>query len=419
MKFIKTLYLLLNRNIKLILFCFLMSPFFILRILIIKKHNVQLSFFDKFILIILGELYIFGKKKIELREIYENQRKLISEGITLKKLIFFIPGQWYTLSPLESALLILMMPKKATLIEKILLLPYIVYVFFFDESKDKVKANHGIACALSLSISLLKLSVFSRHKYYQAIKILKKNSNFFFYDEGSTSYHIFVTSLFKNYFFLKNITPKWFKGYDNICLKLINSSEFFYFGDDDKSKWLYDYRYKSSDYKLLTISELISDFYFKKSILEKYFNIYRKNNRILLVCIRGSAWGHSHYMIGSVLYFINNKNTIKFKKNTKYTLDSNLRNKERFHSCNSPIQKNVQNKLNLAYFKPMPDELISIKSYKEFGYKITIHANGWSRNIDYSDVILKVVDTDNKKKFIMSSLFSVDNQYLIYKNDYL
>ena len=131
MKFIKILYLILNRNIKFILFFFLMSPFFILRILIIKKHNVQLSFFDKFILIILGELYIFGKNKIELREIYENQRKLISEGITLKKLIFFIPGQWYTLSPLESALLILMMPKKATLIEKILLLPYIVYVFFF------------------------------------------------------------------------------------------------------------------------------------------------------------------------------------------------------------------------------------------------------------------------------------------------
>ena len=69
--------------------------------------------------------------------------------------------------------------------------------------EKKIKANHGISSCLALSIIFKKYTKISNYYYYKAIKILRLNSNLFFYNEGSTNYHIFVTSLFKNYFFFK------------------------------------------------------------------------------------------------------------------------------------------------------------------------------------------------------------------------
>ena len=400
---------LIIRSLKLIIYYLLMSPFFLLRLIMIKKHLVKISFFDKFLLIAIGEIYIFGKKKIELRNIYEDQRKDLSEEFTKKKLLFFLPGQWYSLSVLESALLILMMPQKISIIDKIFLTPYFFYLLLFDESRNKIKANHGIASALSLSILFKNFYTISRYYYCVAVKILRANSNFFFYDEGSTNYHIFTTSLFKNYFFIKKYTPIWFKGYEEISIKLIHSLDFFYFGDDDKSKWLFEYRNKTKTSETFSINNLILDFNFKKSILDKYFKIYKRENTILLICIKGSAWGHAHYMIGSILYYIDDKIIVKFKKNSNYTYCQEKRKFDRFFCCNSPIPKKKFNELKLGFFKTLPDNLTSIISLTDSEFKLTISGNCWQREIDYSSDILKIVDLSPDDDTILSSFFNSNN----------
>ena len=63
-------------------------------------------------LIIIGEIWLFGKQKIDLRNLYENQRVSLSKNFSYKNLLIFMPGQWYTLSPLESSLTILISPKQ-------------------------------------------------------------------------------------------------------------------------------------------------------------------------------------------------------------------------------------------------------------------------------------------------------------------
>jgi hypothetical protein len=394
-----------------------MSPYFLLRLILIRKHSAKISLLDKFLLIIIGEIYIFGKNKIELRDIYEDQRRNVSLGITKKKLLFFIPGQWYSLSTLESAVLILMMPKKIGKVEAIFLVPYFLYLLLFDESRDKIKANHSIASALSLSLLFENIFTISRYYYFTAIKILRLNSNFFFYDEGSTNYHIFTTFLFKNYFFKKEYIPTWFRGYDQISIKLIHSSDFFYFGDDDKSKWLYEYRSKNKTLENFSITNIISDFNFKKSILDKYFKVLKRDNAILLVCIKGSSWGHAHYMVGSVLYFIDNKNLIKFKKNSMYTFNQKNRKIDRLFCCNSPIQKKKVDELKLAFFRPIPDEFTSIILYTISDFKLSISGNGWYRHIDYSCDVLKIVDTSTNNDTILSSFLNFHNININYTCD--
>ena len=54
-----------------------------------------------------------------------------------------------------------------------------------------------------------------------------------------------------------------------------------------------------------------------------------------MVCIKGSDWGHAHYMVGSVLYFIEDELCVGFHKNSQYTLDFRLRQRDRLFSCNS------------------------------------------------------------------------------------
>lgn len=414
MRIIKIFQILLVRSLKLIIFYLFMSPFFILRIIFVKKHSVRLSFIDKFLILLIGEVYIFGKKKVDLRGIYEYQRKYISNGISKKSLLFFIPGQWYSLSPLESSLLILMMPKHKSNMEKILLFPYVFFIFLFDESRDKIQANHGIASALSLSIAFQYISKISRYYYFIAISILRRNSNYFFYDEGSTNYHIFVTYLFKNYFHHFQKSPRWIRGYDEIAIQLIRAQDYFYFGDDDNSRWLYKERYMNTMTKPLSIIDLISNFNFKKSIIDRYFKIFTKDTAILLICINGCVSGHAHYMIGSILYFVDNKCYVKFKKNSSYTFDKSVRQKERLHSCNSPIAKSNELKSKLAFFKRLTNNLTSVHLYQNPNYKLSITGNGWQRLIDYSNKTLKIVDSTTSGETISCSLLYDKNSYIRY-----
>ncbi|MDA1317063.1 MAG: hypothetical protein O3B87_03490 [bacterium] len=404
------------RSIKLLIFYIPMLPFFFLRLIFLGKNNIILARLDKLLIAVIGEVWIFGRNKIDLREVYEVQRKRVAAGFTKTNLLFFLPGQWYTLSPLESALLILMAPKKISMLHKILLIPYVYYLLLFDESRDHLKANHGIACALALSSVFRSSPKISRYYYFRAISILRANSSYFFYDEGSTNYHIFVTSLLRNYYFLMRFTPAWFSGYEKISEQLLSSRDFFYFGDDDRSQWLFDYRYIVARPEQIGIANLIVDHKFKRSVLDRYFKIYKRSTAILLVCINGSGWGHAHYMIGSVLYFIDDTPCVRFQKNTYYTLDRTIRQRERLFSCNSPVESDVENSLALSFFKRMPEELVSILEYSDNRYQVSISGRGWRRDIDFSSDKLRVIDSKKNDRSLSSTCLLVSSRYVEYSN---
>ena len=132
-------------------------------------------------MILVGEVWVFGRKIIDMRAHYESQRLSFAKETTIKKLIFYLPGQWYSLSPLESALTILQSLKSdASIKERVFLIPYILFVWLFDESRHQPRANHGIGCALALAKGLFFLPVFSGKKYDLARKILEQNSSGYF-----------------------------------------------------------------------------------------------------------------------------------------------------------------------------------------------------------------------------------------------
>lgn len=415
MKFSFFLVTMPSRIFKLLIFYFLMFPFFLLRFIFSHKTDVVISRLDKFLITVIGEIWIFGKNKIDLRRVYEVQRVQIAKEVTNSKLLFFLPGQWYTLSPLESALLVLMGPPRSTTRQKILLIPYAFYVLLFDESRDHLKANHGIGCALALSRVFEGIPKISRFYYFRAVKILRANSNYFFYDEGSTNYHIFVTSLFRNYFYLRQSIPTWFRGYEKLSEQLLISRDFFYFGDDDRSQWLFDYRHRNARRGKIGISKLIKDYKFKRSILDRYFKIYEKDKVVLLVCTRGSLWGHAHYMVGSIMYFINDRPVIIFQKNSFYTLNHITRQRDRLFSCNSPVASPIQASLSLAFFKQMPKELVSIIDYDDEGNQVSISGHGWRRVIDFGCDTLKVVDSAKDHNSLSSTHPFEDNAYVDYQ----
>lgn len=416
MNLLSNLKMLVFRSLKMLIFYVPMLPFFIIRLIFLSKSNIALAKYHKLLIVVVGEVWIFGRNKIDLREVYELQRKRMAGEFSKSNLLFFLPGQWYTQSPLESALLILMAPFRTNIIQKILLLPYIYYLILFDESREQIQANHGIACALAMSIAFRGSPKISRYYYFRAISILRANSNYFFYDEGSTNYHIFVTSLFRNYFFLMQSNPAWFNGYLKISEFLLGSKGFFYFGDDDRSHWLFNYRYCDIQPKQISITDLIEDRKFKRSVLDIYFKIYKRSSAILLVCIKGSKWGHAHYMIGSFLYFIDNKACVHFQKNTYYTLDRIIRHKERLFSCNSPVESDVENSLALSFFKKMPEKLVSISEYSENRYQVSVSGHGWRRDIDFSNNTLRVIDSKKNKDSLSFNCKLACNQFVEYSN---
>lgn len=417
MKFFKIIYLICPRIMKLILYFFVTFPFFVVRLFFFNKGFSPISIFHKAFIVIIGEIWIFGKNKIDMREVYETQRLNISDSFTIKKLIYYIPGQWFTQSPLETSLLLLMRPKKLLIRHKVSLIPYVLYLMFFDESRHHVKANHGIASALALSSIFKKLPGLSKYYYLQALKILRKNSNYFFYDEGSTNYHIFVTSLYKNYFFLMENTPIWFKGYQSISDLLVACKAEFYFGDDDKSAWLYNYRLEATQPTKITISSLIKNKNFKKSVLDKYFKIFMRDNVILLICINGSKWGHAHYMVGSFLYYINDSLCIGYNKNSTYTFDRDSRQNDRLFTCNSPVDYESLSNVNLAFFKKIPKNFRTIKSIVCSNNIISIMGNTWRREIDFRSQRLCIIDYSAQDVCLLSSLSEInDTNYLQYDN---
>jgi len=393
-----------------------MSPFFLARLMVLRSYDITASMYDKFMSVAIGEIWMFGKNKIDFREIYEKQRTLTVGEFTDKNLLFFLPGQWFTLSPLETALSILLSPVDKTNVQKIILIPYVFYLILFDESRHSLKANHGIGCALALSVVFKSQPKIARYYYKRAIRILRGNSNYFFYDEGSTNYHIFVTSLLKNYFYLMKDTPFWFKGYQRISNQLLSCTNSFYFGDDDRSAWLYDVRDAIVHRKTVGITYLLMDHKFRRSIIDRYFKVYTRNSATLMVCIKGSDWGHAHYMIGSILYFIEDELCVGFHKNSYYTLDFRLRQRDRLFSCNSPVEPNFETSLPLAFFKKVPKELTSVKSCSERDCQISISGHGWSRNIDFRNNRLKVIDTGNNGQSLKSSFLFIRNPYIDYSN---
>ena len=152
MKYLNIIVILALRSVKLLLFYIPMSPFFLMLLFVKNKHRTKASLFDKFMSLTIGEIWLFGKQRIDFRKVYEKQRRLFVREFTSLNLLFFLPGQWFTLSPLESALTILHSPIEKTTFQKIILIPYIYYLILFDESRHKIKANHGIGCALALSV---------------------------------------------------------------------------------------------------------------------------------------------------------------------------------------------------------------------------------------------------------------------------
>lgn len=404
------------RSIKLFFYYIICLPFFILRIFIIKSDNNDILYVHKLLLIIIGEVWLFGRNVLDLREVYENQRIEFKNDHSITKLLKYLPGQWFTLSPLETALTLLMSSNENSNGIKFFYAPYVLYLLLFDESRHVEKANHGIACSLALSYAFKRSRKISNFYYLKALKILRSNSNAFFYDEGSTNYHIFVTSLFKFYFNLMRKKPSWFKGYEDISINLLNSKDYFYFGDDDKSSWLYKVINDLNFDKNLNIISLLKNKRFKRSIIDRYFAVYAEENRILLLCTNGSKWGHAHLMVGSFLYFVDNKPSILFKKNNEYTLNKNIRRKDRTLSCNSPVNLTFLRNVELEYFKKIPNEFLTSEIHEENNKNkcITIITNGCKREIDISNQQLIVCDSSINDDRIISSLESFHNPDLIH-----
>ena len=419
MRIIPIISLLSIRFFKIVIYYILVSPYLFLRFFVKNPLQIdQLKIFDKIMLIIIGEIWLFGKQKIDLRNLYENQRVSLSKNFSYKNLLIFMPGQWYTLSPLESSLTILISPKQIGYRYLFFLFPYVLYILLFDESREKIKANHGISSCLALSITFKKYSKISNYYYYKAIKILRLNSNLFFYNEGSTNYHIFVTSLFKNYFFLKNKTPLWFNGYKSISKSLIQNCNFFYFGDDDNSQWIYFFRdRKKTIFAESSISNLLNDKKFKKSVIDTFFKLITFKNKKILLCTKGSDWGHAHIMIGSFMYFIDDYPVVFYKKNGPYTFSKNDRQNDRIYSTNSPINSNLIENIQLAFFKKLPYRLCKNINYSIDGKKILIELNDCKRIIDMGGEILKVQDSSSKQIKIKTTLSSSNlSKYLEYIN---
>ena len=419
MRIISMILLLCIRFLKILIYYLLVFPYIVVRLFLINPFKYsKLHIFDKLMLIIVGEIWIFGKQKIDLRNLYENQRVSLKKSFSCKNLLIFLPGQWYTLSPLESSLTILISPKKIKYKQLFFLFPYILFTFLFDESREKIKANHGISTCLALSIAFKKYTKISNYYYYKSIKILRSNSNLFFYNEGSTNYHIFVTSLYKNYFYLKNHTPSWFMGYRSISNSLIENSNYFYFGDDDRSQWIYFFRdTKKIIHSKPSILNLLHDKKFKKSVIDTFFECITFKNQKLLLCTNGSDWGHAHIMVGSFMYFIDNQPSVFFKKNGLYTFCKNDRQTDRVYSTNSPINSDFIKNTNLAFFRKLPNQLCRSTNYSIDGKKISIEVNDCKRVIDMSNLILKVIDSSQKQIKNKTTLSSSNpSKYVEYLN---
>ena len=89
MKFLHIFRMLAWRNIKLLIFYVLMSPFFLARLMLRRSYDITASRYDKFMSVAIGEIWMFGKNKIDFREIYEKQRRLTVGKFTGKNLLFF------------------------------------------------------------------------------------------------------------------------------------------------------------------------------------------------------------------------------------------------------------------------------------------------------------------------------------------
>lgn len=416
MKYFSTLKILLLRMFKLFFYYVFCSPFFITRFFLVQRNKHDISLIDKTLLIFIGEVWLFGKNILDLREIYELQRLEFKSDHSVKKLLKYLPGQWLSLSPLESALTILMSSKDTASFKYFFYTPYVIYLILFDESRHSIKANHGIACALALSIIFKKFKKISDSYYLKALKILKSNSNLFFYDEGSTGYHIFVTSLFKHYFNLLDKKPSWFNGYEDISIQLLNHKNYFYFGDDDRSNWLFTYRERTERLNKkddLSIIDLIENKRFAKSVLNRYFKIYTKDERILILCVQGSKWGHAHIMLGSFMYFVSKKPLLIYKKNNEYTLDKSNRRKDRLFTCNSPINTNSLNRIKLEFFKNIPRKYLKPTSFQKVKDQISISSDGWKREINFSNPLLEVYDSSKNNIEVKSSLDDIENDIVI------
>lgn len=416
MKYFSIFNLLFTRAIKLFFYYILITPFFILKFFLTNSNKHNITFFNKFLIIIIGEVWLFGKNILDLRQVYESQRLDFRSEHTIKKLLKYLPGQWQTLSPLESSLTILMSPKDIGWKKKFFYTPYVFYIFLFDESRHSIKANHGIACALALSYIFKSYQQISDYYYLKSLKILRLNSNYFFYDEGSTNYHIFVTSLFRHYFNLCRKKPSWFEGFEDLSIKLLTHKSYFYFGDDDNSQWLFTYRDDLHLSKNPRIIDLIKNDRFNQSVLKQYFNVYIKDNRILLLCIKGSQWGHSHLMVGSFLYFIDNKSVVVYKKNSSYTLNRLTRRNDRLFSCNGPINLSYIKNIQIEFFKKLPQILVAPINVSYFNDNISLSLNGWRRDINFSKSLIKIIDSASENIILKSSLDNDESELVEYSN---
>ena len=211
-------------------------------------------------------------------------------------------------------------------------------------------------------------------------------------------------------------TPLWFNGYNRLSHQLISCKNQFFFGDDDNSEWLFSYRDNLEISEQPSIRLIFSDKCFKKSILKKYFKIVERKHSILLICIKGSSWGHAHYMLGSILYYVDDKLCIGFTKNSRYTFDRKIRHQERLFSCNSPVTCEKIKFPFLAFFKPIPSDLLILKNIKMENNTISLFGDNWTRKIDFTEKKLKIMDSSDHNINLHSTLSSKNHsKYLKYR----
>ena len=385
------------RLVKLFFYYLVASPFFVAKVFCWNTERLSGASFElhKVLMILFGEFWIFGKGIVDMRSVYEEQRRCFAAGPSLRDLLKNIPGQWFTLSPLESALSMMLVSERTpSFTFRICCLPFWLYLILFDESRHKEKANHGIGCALALSILFSGSSYISSKLYQKAKNILAENSSGFFYDEGSTGYHIFVTSLFKIYFDRKNVEyPEWWLGYYDIARILILNRDWFYFGDDDGSSWLLQIDdIEGSNPSGASVNELLTNKNFRAGILDKYFKVLVCGAHTLLCCVRGSRWGHAHYMAGSIIYLFDNNCVIRFRKNGYYTLDRSTRLSDRLLSCNSPFNGEPERYSGIVFFRKLPEDLINIRCVERDCRTFVMHGKEWIREIRFVDETLVITD---------------------------
>ena len=97
------------------------------------------------------------------------------------------------------------------------------------------------------------------------------------------------------------------------------------------------------------------------------------------------------------MYFIDDYPVVFYKKNGPYTFSKNDRRNDRIYSTNSPINTNLIENIQLAFFKKLPYRLCKNINYSIDGKKIAIKFNDCKRIIDMGGEILKVQDSSSKQ----------------------